>query len=124
MYRPSAKFVTDFLEDTEFSTATVPRRSLHEPSPPCPLFGSTTTDLASGSEAESADLLSRSPNFYYWKTGVPPIRGVSLAPCSLVSRPVTPIYGASVQEPLSESPDVELSISFKFSFVHSPQSHK
>jgi len=47
----------------------------------------------------------------------PPIRGISPAPYSTRSRPVAPIYGVSVQEPLSESPDVELSISFKFSFV-------
>jgi len=49
----------------------------------------------------------------------PPVRGVSPTPCSTGSRPVAPVYGAFVQEPLSESPDAELSISFKLTFVHS-----
>jgi len=57
MYRASAKFVADCLEQSEVGKARIPRRSLREPSPPCSLFGSTTTVLASDLEAESADLL-------------------------------------------------------------------
>ena len=57
-----------------------------------------------------------SPNLNYWETGVPPQ--------SEESHPLLAQLGPtqlpqSVQEPLSESPDVELSISFKFSFVRS-----
>ena len=45
------------------ATARVPRRSLREPSLPRQLFGSTTTVLASGSEAESVDLLCQALQF-------------------------------------------------------------
>ena len=51
--------------------------------------------------------------------GRSPVIGFSLAPCLSGSRPVVPICGASVQETLSESPGVELSISSKLTFVHS-----
>ena len=98
------------------ATARVPRRSLYEPSPPRLLFGSTTTVLSSGSEA---DLLCQALLKLLGGGHSPPIKGVLPAPCSTGSRPVASICRLSVQEPLSDSPDAELSISFKFSFVHS-----
>ena len=83
------------------ATARAPRRSLRKPSPPCPFFDSTTTDLASGLEAESADLLSGSLNFYYWKTGIPP-------PQSGESRPLLVHLGPAqlpqFAEPLCRNP--------------------
>jgi len=117
MYRASAKFVVDRLELTEVGHRQSPPKE-----PPRPLFGSTTTVLASGSETESAYLLSGppgSPNLSCWETGVPPppVRGVSPAPCSTGSRTVAQICGASLQEPFLESPDAELSMCFGYLFV-------
>jgi len=88
--------------------------SLRERSPLHPLFGSTTTLLTIGSEAESADLLkpSRFSELKLLGDGFPPppVIGISPTPSSTRSRPVAPICGAPVQELLSESPDAEVSM--------------
>ena len=101
--------------------ARVPQRNPPEPSLPCPPFGSTTSVLTIGSKAKSADFLCQAlqvlPTSITGRWAFPPIRGVSSAPCSTCSLTVVTICGVSVQEPMSESPNTELSMSYKFIFV-------
>jgi hypothetical protein len=102
------------------ANARVPNRSLRKLGPPRPLFGSAATVFPCNTETESTDLYCQTfkvPDI--WLLGFRcsfPVTGVLPALCSTGSRPAAPCE-ASVQEPVSQSPDSERSLCSKVIFM-------